>query len=84
MVEKKTHSIHCFDLNYGKALKSLKAHGLLIPSYIVMHFWVENVKYVMPCLPQTFIALNILKIEDTFFIKKSSKHSQLSIRLAYT
>lgn len=34
-----------------------------------MHFWAENVKYVIPCLPQTFIALNILKIEDTFFIK---------------
>lgn len=34
-----------------------------------MHFWAENVKYVISCLPQTFIALNILKIENTFFIK---------------
>lgn len=66
---KNTHPTHCFQLNYGKAQKSLKAHGLLIPSYTVMHFWAENVKYVIPCLPQTFIALNILKIEDTFFIK---------------
>lgn len=69
MVEKNPHPSHCFQLNYGKAQKSLKAHGLLIPSYTVMHFWAENVKYVMPCLPQTFSAFNILKTEDPFFIK---------------